>query len=318
MKARFLFVAMILLVTGILVAALPVTPGVQAQTDDGGITIVLTWQPEGTDVDMHVFDPDNNYTWFHDKQGIPGAELDVDDQQAGGPETFTMPQPRPGRYQVRVNYYEGNVPVEATLRVVVNGTVKFEQTQQLTRSDGNATRGQPQNNPESLWDAYEFVYREVSVVTLSPEESTRLAGQEDCLVATVLDETNQPVEGVQVDFTVTGDNTGTGSVTSGLNGQTTPFCYTGSNPGSDTIAATAGTVTARATKTWINWLFWVLVGLGTLVVLGTILALLRRQSSRVTLATEPEIGAAGPASAPRRVPDQRDPPRSGGGGGVTK
>jgi hypothetical protein len=289
----------------------------QAQSGEDGIKIVLTWEPEGTDVDMHVFDPDNTHAWFGELRGIPGAVLDTDDQREGGPETFTMADPRPGRYRVRVNYFRGDMPVDATLQVTINGDVKFEETQRLTRSDGNSTRGVPQNNPESLWDAYEFVYSDVGDMTLSPEESTRLAGQEDCVVATVFDESNQPLEGIQVDFAVSGDNAATGSATSGPDGQTEPFCYTGSNPGSDTIVATAGSVSATVAKTWIDWLFWLLVALGVLVLLGVLLALLRLRSGPVTSAAESEPVISG-SPPPRPTPPERPRSSGSGGGGVSK
>jgi hypothetical protein len=152
------------------------------------------------------------------------------------------------------------------------------------------------------------------IITLSPEEAMHLVGQEGCLVATVRNESNQPIDGVQVDFSVTGENATGGSVTSGPNGQTEPFCYTGDESGSDRIVATAGTASASATKTWINWLFWLLLGLGILTALFFLLLLLRRSKSSVkpVLTDDYETGNPPPRSAGQSPSPESEPTGTGG------
>jgi len=88
-------------------------------------------------------------------------------------------------------------------------------------------------------------------LTLSPAAFTNVVGTSHTVTATVQTATGDPVEGVTVDFTVTGSVSASGSCTTASNGMCT-FTYTGSAlPGSDVIVATAGALTATATKTWI-------------------------------------------------------------------
>jgi hypothetical protein len=89
----------------------------------------------------------------------------------------------------------------------------------------------------------------VTTVALAPETATNTVGTQHCVVATVTDQEANPVSGVRVDFAVTGVNPTTGFETTGESGQAT-FCYTGTNPGSDTITGTVGTVYGTAQKTW--------------------------------------------------------------------
>jgi uncharacterized repeat protein (TIGR01451 family) len=149
----FVTVAVLLQMPGMM------SPGsVNAQVNYGqGIVIQLNWEPLGTDADLHVFHSDGGHAYYGDPYGISGGFINQDDTtQSQGGEFFIMQNPRSGRYQARVNYYSGTSPITATLRVFIDGQVKFAQSHLLTQSDGNATNGIPMNNPESLWDAYEF------------------------------------------------------------------------------------------------------------------------------------------------------------------
>src|SRR5262249_56138170 len=58
-----------------------------------------------------------------------------------------------------------------------------------------------------------------------------------------------PWAGVKVNVTVTGANPQSGNLDTDSNGQAR-FCYTGTNPGSDSITASIGTSTAAAAVTW--------------------------------------------------------------------
>ncbi|HLG15061.1 MAG TPA: PKD domain-containing protein, partial [Blastocatellia bacterium] len=86
-------------------------------------------------------------------------------------------------------------------------------------------------------------------MTLSPVIANNPTGVQDCVTATVTDLNNVPVAGVPVSFTVTGVNPATGGATTNANGEA-QFCYTGNNPGSDLIRATAAGLDATATKNW--------------------------------------------------------------------
>ncbi len=138
-----------------------------------GVTVVLTWNKDDTDVDMHVFDPDDNHAWFGALGGIPGAAIDHDDVDGFGPETFTMLEPRLGLYKVRVNYYSdhGNGPTVATLRVFIGGDLVFQDSYNFTQGGFNPGGGQGSNSP-SFWNAYEFTIGELAIVNVQTQTAS--------------------------------------------------------------------------------------------------------------------------------------------------
>ncbi len=113
---------------------------VNADIPPRDITVTLTWETDGNDVDMHIYDPQGNHAWYSDLQGIPGGFLDLDDTDGFGPETFTMEQATPGTYTVKVRYYsthgvEASVPV--TVRVSLNEGTPMVYTHTFISSQAN-------------------------------------------------------------------------------------------------------------------------------------------------------------------------------------
>ena len=89
----------------------------------------------------------------------------------------------------------------------------------------------------------------VATVELTPETATNPVGTQHCVTATVTDSNGQPVEGVRVDFEVSGANSRTGFAFTNAQGKA-EFCYTGTNAGVDTIKVSVGSLSDTATKTW--------------------------------------------------------------------
>jgi hypothetical protein len=89
----------------------------------------------------------------------------------------------------------------------------------------------------------------VTSVVLTPETATNPVGTEHCVIATVSDQNQQPLAGVRVDFNVIGANPTASFSNTAANGQA-QFCYTGANPGQDTIEAAVGNIFDTATKNW--------------------------------------------------------------------
>ncbi len=89
----------------------------------------------------------------------------------------------------------------------------------------------------------------VTGLSLAPKTATSPVGTQHCLVATVTDQNNEPLEGVRVDFNVSGANTTGGFANAQANGQA-QFCYTGESPGQDTIEASVGDIADTATIDW--------------------------------------------------------------------
>jgi RHS repeat-associated protein len=91
----------------------------------------------------------------------------------------------------------------------------------------------------------------VAHVALAPKTATDLDGTPATVVATVTDNQNHPVMGFHVAFQVTGANPTTGTAITDANGQAA-FTYTGTQPGTDTVQATAATFSDTATVHWAN------------------------------------------------------------------
>jgi uncharacterized protein YfaP (DUF2135 family) len=71
------------------------------------LRVLLSWDSDGTDLDLHLVTPDGAHIWYGDRVAPNGAALDVDVTTGYGPEIFAMPAPIKGQYLVYVNYYGG-------------------------------------------------------------------------------------------------------------------------------------------------------------------------------------------------------------------
>jgi hypothetical protein len=99
-----------------------------------------------------------------------------------------------------------------------------------------------------------------AVVTVSPPTGVNVVETQHCVTARVTDMFGNPTPGVTVSFLVTGVNSAFGTRTTGVDGTTPPFCYTGLLFGEDVIEAFVdnngnrrpdpGEPTGVATKTW--------------------------------------------------------------------
>jgi len=77
----------------------------QASRVPARLRVVLTWDSDGTDLDLHVVSPDGEHVWYGARDGSNGGSLDVDVTTGYGPEIYATPAPLPGVYHVFVNYY---------------------------------------------------------------------------------------------------------------------------------------------------------------------------------------------------------------------
>ena len=96
--------------------------GVEVRGPDGGVArhqfylaqsgraaprlrIVLSWDSDNTDLDLHVVAPDGSHVFYGHRVAANGGALDVDVTTGFGPEIYATPAPLPGAYHVFVNYY---------------------------------------------------------------------------------------------------------------------------------------------------------------------------------------------------------------------
>lgn len=69
------------------------------------LRVALSWDSDGTDLDLHVIGPTGEHTFYGDRVAPSGAALDIDVTTGYGPEIYAAPAPGKGAYHVYVNYY---------------------------------------------------------------------------------------------------------------------------------------------------------------------------------------------------------------------
>lgn len=96
------------------------------------LRVLLAWDSDGTDLDLHVITPDGGHAWYGSQVLANGGALDIDVTTGYGPEIFSTPTPLPGRYLVYVNYYGGAGEADltvATLTIIgAEGTADEKRT----------------------------------------------------------------------------------------------------------------------------------------------------------------------------------------------
>ena len=72
---------------------------------DYDIRIVLSWDADLTDVDLHVTEPTAERAYYGHRQTRSGGWVSRDCTQGYGPETYTIRHALPGDYQITAHYY---------------------------------------------------------------------------------------------------------------------------------------------------------------------------------------------------------------------
>ncbi|PKL14917.1 MAG: DUF2135 domain-containing protein [Spirochaetae bacterium HGW-Spirochaetae-6] len=91
------------------------------------LKIFLTWDTDGTDVDLWVTEPTGEKCYYGFKNSKIGGSLDVDVTTGFGPEVYTLARAVPGNYKIELKYYsDNNFPqTEAKITVVLyEGTAR--------------------------------------------------------------------------------------------------------------------------------------------------------------------------------------------------
>ena len=99
-------------------------PYPQTTAGEGAIRATLTWgnQP---DMDLHVFEPNDEQVFFGNRNGAFGT-LDMDDVNGFGPENYFVPCENAveGTWRVGVNYFTGSAPETGTISLFLgNGQI---------------------------------------------------------------------------------------------------------------------------------------------------------------------------------------------------
>lgn len=81
----------------------------EVQRETGGVdpslVVVVTWNTDRTDVDLHVTDPAGEECSYQNPRTKIGGNLTRDVTRGYGPEMFTIANPRPGDYVLSVHYF---------------------------------------------------------------------------------------------------------------------------------------------------------------------------------------------------------------------
>lgn len=118
-----------------------VSKRVQFYDDQSGqlrpkLRILLSWDTDNTDLDLHVVTPDGEHVYYGNRVLENGGALDVDVTTGYGPEIFASAAPQPGNYLVYVNYYgsgEGEDSVTTAQVSVITDEGEANEQQQIFR-----------------------------------------------------------------------------------------------------------------------------------------------------------------------------------------
>jgi uncharacterized protein YfaP (DUF2135 family) len=87
------------------------------------IRAILSWDSDGTDLDLHMITPDGQHCSYSERQVANGTALDVDVTTGYGPEIIGSPGTVKGTYYLLVNYYGRSTTQKitvATITVIIN------------------------------------------------------------------------------------------------------------------------------------------------------------------------------------------------------
>lgn len=76
------------------------------------IRVVINWNMNNTDIDLHVKDPNGETCFYSRRSTRIGGRISTDNTQGYGPEQFMLKKAIKGKYEVFVNYY-GDTQVKA-------------------------------------------------------------------------------------------------------------------------------------------------------------------------------------------------------------
>jgi len=110
------------------------------------LRVLLSWDSNGTDLDLHVVTPDGGHAWYGNRVLKDGSAIDVDVTTGYGPEIFSSAAPPKGQYFVYVNYYGSGADTSALtvaqVTIVTNENTAREKRQSFMvpmRAQGELT-----------------------------------------------------------------------------------------------------------------------------------------------------------------------------------
>jgi hypothetical protein len=69
------------------------------------VRVVLAWDADATDVDLHVFDPNDEEVFYGHNLSYQGGMISHDATGGYGPEEFSLRHAKPGKYRVEADFF---------------------------------------------------------------------------------------------------------------------------------------------------------------------------------------------------------------------
>jgi uncharacterized protein YfaP (DUF2135 family) len=105
---------------------------VYSQVPKKDLKVVLTWDTDGTDVDLWLTDSNREKCSYQARQTKLGAQLDTDVTSGYGPETITLANAIKGSYQIEVHYFSSHGRAQTRCKITV---ILYEGTNREERSE---------------------------------------------------------------------------------------------------------------------------------------------------------------------------------------
>lgn len=122
-----------------------------------GVSIVLTWGAQPSDLDSHLVGPDGSGGRFHcyygDDNPVPFVSLDIDDTSAFGPETITVSQVSGSFVAGSYNYYVHNYSGSPEFNVSSAVVTVFASGAQVAQYQVSGVSGNP---ADDVWSVFQF------------------------------------------------------------------------------------------------------------------------------------------------------------------
>jgi uncharacterized protein YfaP (DUF2135 family) len=115
------------------------------------LVVVLTWDTQATDLDLHVIEPSKEECSYEHTRSFNGGFLDRDVTNGLGPETYTLQRGAPGKYKIEVEYFGGGVLTTATVMVCRNRGGENEASQKFEIKLEKAKERKTVTTVELLW-----------------------------------------------------------------------------------------------------------------------------------------------------------------------
>jgi hypothetical protein len=80
----------------------------QLPIEEAGLLVVMTWNTDSTDIDLHVREPSGTEVFYSHPNSLAGGHLTRDVTTGYGPEMYYIPRMRRGTYDIRAHYFASN------------------------------------------------------------------------------------------------------------------------------------------------------------------------------------------------------------------